>query len=273
MAIDGEKLSIRFGSQLSLGRPYRLALAWEVVHSEWVPETVVASGYEQAVVKDLGRIADVDAGLQALMAGRLAEVKDQNKARTAMEYQSLADVAQIWDRWTFVDHGDGTMTATHPVCGEFTGECEDTPLGRVNGILSVCLPPPAWAWFDSVAEGALRTKCVAVPGASKYSVYSDTGDALEYLGDVADAGVRTLYVPAGSYVIRMAAVNGGGRVGILSRAQSVTVLGGAESAMVGIESLGAISLDGANGPGRWERFRAWFARAGLGREPESENPL
>lgn len=226
MAITPDKLTQRFSNTFVLSVPMRVTVSWEVVHTEWVPETIVGSGSESAEVRELSRLADVYDGLQGIIALRMEETERRYKPMAAIDNQSFEDVTQIFDHWKFTDNGNGTMTGVHPVCGTFTGAADNTPLGLVTGILAVCLPPPAWAWFDSVVDGQLRTKCVEVTGAEHYAVYAEDGDDFEHLGDVDDYTLNTLDVDPGEYVVRICAVTDTGNVGILSRPQAV-IVGGA----------------------------------------------
>lgn len=242
MAIDAADLDLRFETRLlRAGGSYYLALDWQVYHAKWVPETILDRGTVQERVKDFAAIADVDAGLQALLGAKLKEVRGYHQGRGSIDGFSLYDADRIFASWTFHDNGDGTWTMAHPITGEFTGEMENTPLGRVSAILAVALGPTAWAWGDSVTPGQLRVRCLAVDGADHYAAYLDG----VYLGDFANPALATFDVAGGVYSVQVAAVAANGRVGILSAPVSVEV--GALAALGSVEEVAALAAEPSGG--------------------------
>jgi len=92
-------------------------------------------------------------------------------------------------------------------------------MSMADAVLSVCLPPPTWAWAESPAPGKLRVKCAGVDGADGYAVYD--GDGL--LGNPADlTGWVESDVASGVYEVRVAGVKAG-QVGVLSFPMTVEV--------------------------------------------------
>ena len=213
MAIQPDKLELRFEARFSGDV---LIHRYEIFHKDWVPDTVLASGNVSRRVRRLDRLTGTDAGLQAQLRSKLANAREAHRPLGVAGGQSVHDTNLIWEGWEFYQLPDGRWQADHPLSGTFTGQMENMPVGRTLGILTVVLPPPAWAWADSVASGKLRVQCIAVADADHYIVYDDRGSEFVVLGSTSSASLTTLNVAAGVYNVRIAAVDSGDDVGILS---------------------------------------------------------
>jgi len=190
----------------------RLSMRWEAYHAQ--TDTVVESGQAGVVINSL---ADVESGTRRLYGRCGAEYEAaMAKHKAVWKGMSAFDVGLILDRWMFMG---GTMV--HPVCGSHDVAADAASLtSMINAVLSVCLPPPTWAWAESVQAGTLRMKCLSVPGAKSYAAYS--GDAK--IGAVPSLASWTQVAQdAGSHEIRIAAVDAKGQVGVLSFPMTVEV--------------------------------------------------
>jgi len=261
MPITPTDLGIRFESDLVLEQRTVLVYRYEVFHRTWVPDTIVEEAMIWQDVATLARINDADAALQGKLAHVLARAQQRHQSVGSIGY-SITDIDLIWQHWIYEKLPDGRWHAAHPLSGEFTGNAENTPVGRTQALLSLVLGPPAWAWADAPGPGQLRTKCVAVNGAASYRVYHDLGGgAFELLGDVPNANLNTLAVEPGDYTVRVAAVGTGGRVGILSRPVPVTV-GGASAPVMDVPEPRDVEPEPEAEPAadltRGDRFVRWL---------------
>lgn len=230
MPILPENLGIRFEGDLVLDSGFVLVYQYEVYHKSWIPDTILETGTIWQRVSSPSAFASADTALQSRLGSKLKEAKERYRAIGAIGH-SLHDTDLIWQHWVFSQLANGDLQAAHPLSGGFSGEAENTPTGRTLALLSVVPGPPDWAWADSPGAGQLRVKGVSVSGADHYNVYHDAGGGtFDLLGQVADVGLHTLNVEAGAYNVRLAAVAGNGRIGILSIPVAVTVEGAGAAA-------------------------------------------
>jgi len=214
MAISSDALELRTGDveiDVTATGGARLSMRWEAYHDQ--TDTVVEGGQVGVVINSL---ADVESGTRRLYERCGAEYEaTMAKHKAVWKGMSAFDVGLILDRWMFMG---GTMA--HPVCGNRGVAADAASLtSMVNAVLSVCLPPPTWAWAESAEPGKLRVKCTSVGGADGYAVYDGDGllgsptDLTDWVESSAASGV---------YAIRVAGVKAG-QVGILSFPMAVEV--------------------------------------------------
>lgn len=147
--------------------------------------------------------------------------------REFLDGKSFYEINLDLAHWSFTTQvEDGRWTLEHPICGVFEGvdlpiDSNGKPMliGRWRAIIDRVLPAPLWLWADSPYGGQLRVRCVAVPNAVSYNIYSET----ELLGEVLDNQWNTVSVPSGYYVVRVAGVDINGQVGCLSPMVPMTV--------------------------------------------------
>lgn len=202
MAIPPQNLELWTGNEQIGGRV--MGLDWQARHTG-IGEVV----NEGTLTASVAKVSDLVPAWNQLViqAGQqLENTRAYHEPIASIGDYSLFDVDLILDGWLTDGHD-----YVHPVCGTVPGPIPSTLPGRLAAILAARLPPPLWFWAESVAAGELRIKCVAVAGADSYDVYD--GETL--LGNVPSSGWQTISVAAGSYSVRMGAVDGG-QVGILS---------------------------------------------------------
>jgi len=217
MAIPLANLQLITGNVSSVVRPSGsvvLNMTWRAYHLQ--TDTTIESGIETRIAASPGGVDDVTADLRVRCEAAYSAALAKHEARSALDGLSLQDADLVMDRWMF-----GATGAIHPICGTHAITPDlGSYVEMVTAILGVCLPPPVWAWAESVEAGKLRVKCIAVPAASGYEVYN--GD--ELLGSPADLTdwVESV-VPAGIYVVRCAGA-AGGQTGTLSFPMTVEVM-------------------------------------------------
>jgi len=214
MAIPGDALELRTGNvgiEVTPTGGARLSMRWEAYHAQ--TDTVVESGQAGVVINSL---ADVESGTRRLRGRCGAEYEAaMAKHKAVWKGMSAFDIGLVLDRWMFAD---GAMS--HPVCGDHAVVADPASMtSMADAVLSVCLPPPTWAWAEPAGPGKLRVKCVGVGGADGYAVYD--GDGL--LGSPADlADWVESDVASGVYEVRVAGMKAG-QVGVLSFPTAVEV--------------------------------------------------
>lgn len=213
MAINPAQLERRTGEEgFSFGpQIVTLSLGWQAYAS--TVDTVVDSGVVSVQVPQIKDLNAASVKLRERTERLFGYVVERHTAIPAIGNASPFDADLIVDGWW---DGDGEIV--HPLCGAIPGAPANI-VQKVNLILANRLPPPAWAWSESIAAGKLRVRCVAVAGADHYNVYN--GDTL--VDTVPSAAWTELAVPAGFYQVRIAPVSGGGTVGTPWRPIPVTV--------------------------------------------------
>jgi len=214
MAIPAAQLRLRSGDTTILFStgPDTMGKTWEVYHES--TGIVVASGRVSRQVMTIGEMNAADAELQNLCESAFAETKAQHDPIGAIGGYSAWDAALTLNGW--MQDEDGLH---HPICGD-VALVPATLVDGVNAILGAVSPPPQWFWAEPGASaGELRVRCVAVPGADSYNVYS----GVTLLSNVPTQGWETVSgLTTGAYSVRMAAVETG-QVGILSFGVDVEV--------------------------------------------------
>ena len=187
-----------------------LSLGWQVRHVAL--QEIVAQGTLPRSVAKRDDLVDEWNDLELLAQQQLENTRSLHEPIAAVGNLSLWDVNLVLNGW-LTDGG----AYQHPINGTIPGPIPETLVGRIAAILAAVAPPPIWFWAEGLA-GQVRVKCVAVPGADSYNVYSGR----ELLGNVPNHTWNALAVLAGEYEVRMGAVIGG-VVGILSFPILVTV--------------------------------------------------
>lgn len=213
MAINTASLRLRTGN-VSFSFPgsnISASLGWEVYH-QGLGDVLESGIVGPITVAKVGALDEKAQELYVLAQSVYASVLAKHEAIEAIGGMSAHDADLILDRWWF-NIDDGTYTITHPINGSFAGQSVDPKsfVACVNEILSLVPPAPVWFWADSPAAGQLHVKCVQVAGADSYSVYNR--DTLLDSGLTKEETLTGL--SAGTYVVRMGAVDGG-QLGILS---------------------------------------------------------
>jgi len=215
MAIPSDALELRTGDvgiEVTPTGGARLSMRWEAYHAQ--TDTVVEGGLAQVAVNSL---ADVESGTRRLRGRCGAEYEAaMAKHKAVWKGMSAFDIGLVLDRWMFAG---GAMS--HPVCGDHAVAADPASImSMANAVLSVCLPPPVWAWAESPDTGILCVRCIPVSGASFYAIYDDGGQI-----DIAVDLANWAEVSAGAEVhnVRVAAVDAGGQVGVLSFPVTVEV--------------------------------------------------
>lgn len=211
MAISQDQMYWRFGDIML--NQNGLYVRWEVYHP--TTATIIQAG---TVNVPAAKASDLTAAwntAQGLINSAVSAVYARHAAVPAIQDYSRFDANLILDSW-LSDPVSGTLV--HPISGTFESVVYDGLVGLVNAILDRVPGPPIWAWAEAGDAGRLRVRCIAVPGADSYNVHNH--DVL--LGSVPSASWNELAVPAGSYNVRIAAVDAG-QVGICSFPIPVTV--------------------------------------------------
>jgi len=212
MAINPGDLVLWVGNEtIDNSRRLSLSISWEVRHRTL--NEIVESGPLFTTVAKQGDLVSAWGNLVDRAEQMLKSVQSYHEPIPAIGNLSLHDCDLVLDSWLTDSSG-----YEHPVCGDLAGPVPNNLPARLSFILASVSPPPVWFWADSVAPGELRVKCVQVSGADSYNIYD--GDLL--LGNVPTNGWETLSVAAGTYSVRMAALDGT-QVGILSFPISVEV--------------------------------------------------
>ena len=186
-------------------------MKYEIYHKT-LNETLDA-GTVQANVPSVRGLAGIGAALNQKAEVMLIEFRAAHES--ILGDLSAFDAGMILNNWWFEED-----RMYHPLCNEFPMSVGIELRERVTAILEKVLPPPTWAWAESIEEEKLRVKCVSVNGADSYDVYS--GDDL--VGTVSDSKWHTFTVNSGSHVVRIAPVQNL-QVGIPSFPMNVNVLG------------------------------------------------
>lgn len=211
MAIPTAQLHLRYGDVALFNGS--LTAGWEVYHA--ATETIIESGRVSVAVAKPADFTSAWEQALNLIEGRASTVYAKHRPVATIGNYSLFDADLILDGWVS-DPDEGTLA--HPLSGEFSGVSYSGIVALVNAILARVPGPTTWFWTNSPGAGQLWVKCIAVAGADSYNVY----DGTTLLGNIANPAGSTLAVAAGTYSVRIAAVDGG-VVGVCSFPVSVTV--------------------------------------------------
>lgn len=211
MAIPTDQMRVRLGNAML--NTNGLYVGWEVYHPG--TSTVIQAGSVHVKVTHASDIAAAWAQALDLVFSAAGKVYEQHTAISAIGGYSRFDANLILDGWL---SDPIARTLVHPISGAFEDVDYDGIVGLVNAILARVPGPPMWFWAEAGDPGRLRVRCIAVAGADSYNVYNGTS----LLGSVPNAQWNELTVPAGSYSVRIAAVDGGA-IGVCSFPVPVTV--------------------------------------------------
>ena len=219
MALPIQDLDVSYTNALVSfsGRRIFYRLDYKLIH---IPtQASIYSSFRQKQIISFEELPNADAELREEIGCDLLVLKEWHKSRSVLGEASVYDALRTLDRWIFSPTTNG-WTLYHPVSGTFSGvQLDEGIVGHFQAVRSLVLPLPTWTFVTAGVE-EVEVSCVAVPGAQSYNIYDD----ITYLANVPNAGKNTIPLAAGVYRIRMGAVDGMGKTGILGNETQVTVL-------------------------------------------------